>query len=203
MDNRESLMALWRNRIRLLQQYEAAIDNFDKTLRSCPGELWETSLWVVKRSDPWMWPRPEAGDNGDYVGRTDASIQVFSAFWNIAYHCIFHLDYYLSGDATDFDTPAPFGGLEDHDVDEHMVAVLPKRVYTRAELLRYLAHCRQKAQATIPALTELDVGRLIPNGQPHAGKTFKDLLRVNLRHLREHSAQLHKFLAKQGASMSA
>jgi hypothetical protein len=149
-----------------------------------------------------MWPRLGTSGDGDYVGRTDASIQVFPAFWYLAYHCIFHLDFYLSGDVTEFATPAPFRGFEEHDVDEHMVAVFPNRVYTRAELQSYLAHCRQKAQAIIPALTEQDIRRPIPNGHPHAGKSFDSLLRVNLRHVREHGAQLHKFLAKQSGSMS-
>jgi hypothetical protein len=148
-----------------------------------------------------MWPQ-DTSVEGDYGDRTDESIQVFSAFWYLAYHCIFHLDYYLSGDVTEFETPAPFRGFEEHDIDENGVAVLPKRVYTRAELQSYLAHCRQKAQTIIPALTEQDVRHLISTGHPYAGKSFNSLLRSNLRHLREHGAQLHEFLAEQRDSMS-
>jgi hypothetical protein len=56
------------------------------------------------------------------------SIQVFSAFWYLAYHVLFFLDLYLSGGFEQFEegfvAPAPF------TADDQALGVLPGRVYT-------------------------------------------------------------------------
>jgi len=66
-------------------EFEAAIDRLEQSLVECPEQHWGSSLWVVKRSDPWMWPHDGVGDGT----RTEEAIQVFSTFWLIAYHCLF------------------------------------------------------------------------------------------------------------------
>ena len=43
--------------------------------------------------------------------------------------------------------------------DEHAAGVLPKTVYTRRELQDYLAHNRQKCEATIDDLTDQQARR--------------------------------------------
>lgn len=180
----------------LLRQYEEELDKLHHVLDLCPDELWESSLWKVERAERWIWPRDEKGELIESTDRTEASIQVFSAFWYRAYHCLFYLDLYLSSDSTGFKTPAPFGGTDEHSVDEQMAAVFPNRVYSKGELLAYLTHGRRKAQAVIPALTEQDIRRPCEGGHPWVGQTFNTLLRINLKHLREHRIQLDKFLLK-------
>jgi hypothetical protein len=111
----------------LLHEYRLVIADFDRVLRACPDELWEASLWEVKPTDPFMSP---SGGNGPV--RPHEAMQVFSAFWYVAYHCIFHLDFYLSQlDLENYAAPAPFGGSYEHGVDENRVATLPYRMYTR------------------------------------------------------------------------
>lgn len=188
------MAALWRNRMSLLEQYQTAIDRFEKALRDCPEGSWEASLWKVKRTDRWIWP----SDGEPGPERTDQSIQVFSEFWYIAHHCLFHLDFYLSGPDTEGFAPPPAIG-EDEGLDEHMAAVLPSRVYTRTELLGYLAQCRRKAGSIIPALTEQETKRVIPQGHPWAGHNYNTLLRVNLNHVKEHGGQMRRFLEKARA----
>ncbi len=179
-----------------MRQYEAALDSFQQALNDCPPELWEAHCWVVKRDDPWLWPRNADGTLADSGERTEEMIQVFGAFWYVAYHCLFFLDFYLTQDAGSYAMPEPFGGGEEHGVDEHGLAVLPYRIYTKDELLGYLRYGREKARSVIPALTEEEVKRIIPKGHPWAGVTFNQLLRVNLQHVKEHGTQLEKVLRK-------
>ncbi|TMC03454.1 MAG: DinB family protein [Chloroflexi bacterium] len=95
-----------------------------------------------------------------------------------------------SGTSPTTPPPAPFLA------EEHAAAVLPARVYTRAELEAYVAHCRRKAQATAEALTEEGWRRPCRWGR---GETsFAELLLVNLGHVREHTAQLGMWLGQRG-----
>ncbi len=86
----------------LVQQFEAAIDGLEEALRDCPDELWEASMWHVPRTDPWVWPKPGTDPVRE---RTDESIQRFSAFWVVAYHCLWFLEFYLSADPSGFESP--------------------------------------------------------------------------------------------------
>ena len=162
-------------------RFAAAIDQLEDALRRCPDERWQERMWVVTPDDPG-------------VALDEAALQVYSEFWYIAYHAIFFLDLYLSGGLEQLDAgfaaPAPFLA------EEHAAAVLPARVYTRAELEAYIAHCRRKSEATISALTEADWRRPCRWGR---GETsFAELLLVNLGHVREHGAQLGMFLGQRG-----
>lgn len=181
---------VWRSS--LARQYSAALDHLAGAMADCPDALWEASLWKVSRTEPFMWPRAaqEAAQS-----RTEAAIQVFSAFWFLAYHCLFYVDFYLSGAVGDgFSTPLPFGGVYEHGMDPNGAKTLPYRVYTRAELERYLAHDRQKMTAVIEALTDVEAARP-GTGWAHTGKPFAELLLITLRHIEEHAAQLRQFLS--------
>ena len=151
------------------RQFGAAIDDLGNALRDCPDALWEANLWQ-DQPDQWV----AAG---------------FSAFWYLGYHTLFWLDLYLTGAEEGFTPPAPFDLVEMQD-DE----VLP-RTYTRQELLGYLAHCRQRCQETIGALSSEQAERLCRF--PWGELSFAELLLYNLRHVQEHAAQLHMFLGQQ------
>lgn len=66
------------------QQFGAAIDMLEDTIRACPDELWTYALW----EDPEM-PR-------------------YGEFWSVAAHTLFWLDLYLHGSFKGFEPPAPF-----------------------------------------------------------------------------------------------
>lgn len=114
----------------------------------------------------------------------------FADFWYVGYHTLFWLDLYLSGAVEGFQPPAPFtlGELDP-------AGVLPDRVYTKAELRDYLAHCRRKCRTTLLALTDTDAERHCTFGWGEA--PFVELLIYNLRHVQEHAAQLNLFLGQQ------
>lgn len=85
--------------------------------------------------------------------------------------------------------PAPFDLVEMESGE-----VLP-RIYTRAELLTYLEYCRRRCQETIGALSNEQAHRLCRFSWGEL--TFAELQLYNLRHVQEHSAQLHMFLGQQ------
>lgn len=107
--------------------------------------------------------------------------------WYMAYHTLFFLDYYLSRSPEGFAPPSPFtlGELDP-------AGVLPDRVYTRAELLDYLQHGREKCRLRIRDLGEAEARRRAGFGS-FAGSTH-ELLLYNMRHVQHHTAQLNLLL---------
>ena len=153
----------------LLRQFLAAIDMFGNSLQNCPAELWEERLWE-DQPDQWV-------------------AQGFSKFWYLGYHTLFWLDLYLTGAEEGFMPPAPFDLVEMEEGE-----TLP-RTYTRAELLDYLALCRQRCEETIRALTPETAQRICRFGWGEI--TFAELQLYNLRHVQEHGAHLAMFLGQR------
>lgn len=157
--------ANWKNS--LWQQFGAAIDMLDNTLRTCPDELWHAQLWLIPDEPP-----------------------AFTEYWYLAYHTLFWLDLYLSGAVKGFAPPAPFT-LDELDP----AGLLPERPYTKEELRNYLTHCRQKCQTVIDELTDERARRHC--AFPWGEVSFAGLLLDNMRHVQEHAAQLSLFLGQQ------
>jgi len=111
-------------------------------------------------------------------------------YWYVAYHTLFFLDLYLSGSVEGFAPPAPFN-LDELDP----AGILPERVYTKAELLAYLAHGRTKCRATIANLTEEQAWRRCTF--PWGELSFAELLLDNMRHVQHHAAQLNLILRQK------
>lgn len=153
----------------LWRQFSIAIDRLDEAIRTCPDDLWEKRLW---EDEPGQWVA--AG---------------FATFWYQGYHTLFWLDLYLTGAEEGFLPPAPF------DLVEMQAGETLPRVYTREELLGYLALCRQRCQATIVALTHEEAYRLCKF--PWGEVPFAELLLYTMRHVQEHAAQLDMFLGQQ------
>jgi hypothetical protein len=114
--------------------------------------------------------------------------------WYMVYHTLFWLDFYLSGTSQGFHPPAPFN-LDEMDP----AGILPGRVYTKAELLRYLEHGREKCWTTISALTEETARRPYALGR-HGDITRAELLLYNMRHVQHHMAQLNLILRQETSS---
>lgn len=153
----------------LWRQFSITIDSLEEALRQCPDELWEAQLWA-DQPDQWV-------------------ADGFSAFWYLGYHTLFWLDLYLTGAEEGFMPPEPFDLVEMED-DE----VLP-RTYTRTELLGYLQDCRRKCRETIAAMSTAEAKRSCKF--PWGEVPFAELQLYSMRHVQEHSAQLHLFLSRQ------
>jgi hypothetical protein len=96
----------------------------------------------------------------------------------------------LSDTTEGFAPPAPFG-LEELDP----AGVLPPRVYTKDELLAYLAHCRVKCRKAIHSLTDEKANQEAVSLRP--GLTFVELHLYNMRHVQHHAAQLNLILRQK------
>lgn len=153
----------------LTRQYGAAIDMLRDALRNCPDNLWERQLWD-DTPDQWVAPG-------------------FSKFWYLGYHTLFWLDLYLTGAEEGFAPPAPFALVEMNAGE-----MLPG-VYTRAELLGYLEHCRGICERTLAALSDEEASRRCTFAWGEL--TFAELQLYNIRHVQEHAAQLLMFLGQQ------
>lgn len=135
----------------LARLYGIVIDDLEKSIRECSDELWEANLWTVRRDDPFAaGPVRRAGSNeeGEHL------LQVYSSFWFVAIRTLFFVDLDLGNAQPDFAPHEPFR-TEDQEVN-----VIPRRTYTRDEVLGWVAHVRAKARVTLAALTEEEAERL-------------------------------------------
>jgi hypothetical protein len=156
---------IWKTAVR--QQFEAALDMLENTLRACPERLWRARLW---------------GEGSD---RPD-----LAEFWYVLYHTLFWLDLYLSGSVEGFAPPAPFT-LEELDP----AGLIPARPYTKDELQTYLEHDRARCRATIEALTEAHARKRCTFSWGEL--SFAELLLDSMRHVQEHAAQLNMILGQK------
>ncbi|WP_420644212.1 DinB family protein [Candidatus Leptofilum sp.] len=150
-------------------QFGAAIDMLDNAIQACPDELWQEPLYHEQGIDPG-----------------------FAEFWNIAYHALFWLDFYLSETAVNFAPPAPF------TLSEFEAGLLPERVYTKDELRAYLVYGRSKCQTTLANLTDPTTPQRVRLNWRI--KSVAELHIYNLRHVQEHAAQLSLFLGQKVGS---
>ena len=176
----------------LLQRFDAAIDDLEEAIRRCHSGRWSSSVWRVLRTDPWVWPAPGVEPVAE---RTEESIQQFSAFWCVAYHCLWFLDFYAGTDPDGFESPEYVsGGPEEMPWPADGAAPLPGRAFGRDVLLRYAVHGRARVHESVAQASDAAFdGERCPADHPHAGKTLAQLLDVNLRHVQEHGQQLLAF----------
>jgi hypothetical protein len=111
-------------------------------------------------------------------------------FWYWAFHALFYLDLYLSESDKGFVPPVPFTIDE---MDER--GLLPDRVYTKAELLKYLEHGREKCRQAIADMTGEKAARRC--GFYWLDITVADILLYNMRHVQHHVAQLNMILRQK------
>ncbi len=185
------------DREKLVREFDSAIDDLEAGLRECPDELWAASVWRVSAEDPWVWPK--AGVK-PIPQRTKESIQGLSAFWAVAYHCLFYLDFYVTTDMRSFQTPQIVrGGPEEQGMAADGAALIPLLpVYPREVLLEYLDYARRRVRQVVRNVADDALRVTCPQGHPHSGKTLRQLLEINLAHVRGHGGELLGFVRRQG-----
>jgi uncharacterized damage-inducible protein DinB len=115
-----------------------------------------------------------------------------AAFWHLAYHTIFFLDFYLHKREADF-TPAPF-----HREECWNLETAPSgEPYSKTTLLEYLQQVRKRAQPLLAELTEDDL--TAPSPVPWYTIPRGEFLLNNLRHAQHHIGQLSMILRAHGA----
>jgi hypothetical protein len=109
----------------------------------------------------------------------------FNQFWFVAYHTVRWLDTYVSGSPPDFAPPPPF-----------LSGRLPEQPYTQADVLDYLARCREKCQAALESMTDEQAVQTctFPWGEQMG---YAELQLYCMRHVQEHAAQLSMHLGRR------
>ncbi len=150
------------------QQFLAALQMVENAIRACPLEVWAAPGQTIQ----WKQNEP--------VG-----------FWYVAFHTLFFLDYHLSESPIEFTPPKPFT-LDELDPS----GVLPERVYSQDELLRYVEHCRRKLLFAIANMTEAHAMERC--AFPEHDLSVAELLLYDMRHVQHHAAQLNLLLRLAG-----
>ena len=152
-------------------------------------EFWKDTVWGQFGASIDMLERAIQACPEDLWGDRSQKPE----FWYVAFHTLFFLDLYLSESDDGFLPPPPFTLDE---LDER--GILPERVYTKEELLRYLNHGRAKCRDTIQAMTE-------ERARGRCGFSWLDLsvgqmLLYNMRHIQHHVGQLQLVLSLKTGS---
>lgn len=116
------------------------------------------------------------------------------AFWHLAFHTLFFLDYYLAESPAGFEPPPPFGLTE---LDP--AGAMPERAWTRAELLDYVDDARGRVRALLVRWN--DELAAVPRRFPAIASPLLEVMIYNLRHVQHHSAQLNLLLRQAGATV--
>lgn len=111
-------------------------------------------------------------------------------YWYLAYHTLFWLDFYLTGNPGSY-IPYKDIGLTEHDP----AGIYPERVFTKEELLEYLDHGRSKCKNVISELTEENAGTLYKFGSINF--PFLEMILYNMRHVQHHTAQMNLILRQE------
>ena len=113
-------------------------------------------------------------------------------FWYLAYHSIFWLDCYSSESVEGYTPPAPFTMAE---MDP--AGLYPDRVYTKDELLTFLARARATALGAVAAMDGEGAAARWKFGR-YDFSVFEKFLLIT-RHLQHHTGQLQLLLRQGGA----
>jgi hypothetical protein len=143
----------------LWQQYGASIDMLSDAVSLCPDELWTAVLWK------------------------DADDVRYGQFWFVAFHTLFWLDLYLTGDYASFKPPDPF-----------IRGALPEKPYTKEQVQSYLGQCRRKCQAIMEALTDERANQGCTYDWIEA--SYLEMQLYTMRHVQEHASQLNLLLGQ-------
>nr|WP_238176128.1 DinB family protein [Kribbella albertanoniae] len=177
-------------------QYQATLDDLGIVLRGCPDELWEASLYAVRKTDPGTWPPTDRDGRAfeDPVVR-ERKFQAMTAVWRIAAHALWFTDRDLGVLEAGWAPPEPFSVR-----DEEAYVVPP--TYSREQLFGYLDHCRRRADELFADLTDAHAAADLPEQHRNGGTSLAAILVQGAMHLQLHSAQIRTFLRAQGIRCS-
>lgn len=159
----------------LWRQMGAAIDVLDNALAACPDDCWTERVW---REPPPPYFPPQFGE-----------------CWYVAFHTVVWLDLYLAGVPEEEFAPPPAFPRGEVDSNE----TLPSQPYARETVRAYLANVRERARATLLALTDEQARRPVSYSWSRGQSiSYFELQLYSMRHVQEHAAQLGLFLGDRG-----
>ncbi|MBV7529417.1 DinB family protein [Chitinophaga sp. sic0106] len=120
-------------------------------------------------------------------------------FFYISYHVAVFLDYYITIPAATLSSPLPFTLSDDIPADG-IDDIVPDKIYSKEEILAYIASSRKKSQELILNMTEVDFATLWTEIESDKVMPVFELFLYNMRHVQHHTAQLNMILRKETGS---
>jgi hypothetical protein len=162
----------------MARNFEESLRLMEAAITDCPDVLWEQDLWPEEAPTA-------ATSHGGLHG---------SAPWFLAYHAVLTLDYDLTGEFERWQPPPPF--------DENTYG-FPNRAFTRAELLGYVAYCRERASGTLDDHFEEKAARPLPESHRDHGVLYGVMVGGIPLHVTAHASQIRQFLSAAGVKVQA
>lgn len=117
-------------------------------------------------------------------------------FFDMAYHTLFFLDYYLTIPPETFAPPLSYTLLKEVPEDR-IDDIFPERIFSKQEMLDFLDACRKKCKSVIDSITEENVqARWVEPDSPR-NYLMIELLMYNMRHVQHHAAQMNIMLRNE------
>lgn len=118
-------------------------------------------------------------------------------FYYIAFHSTIFLDYYLTIPPKDFFPLLPFTYKEPVERPKEAVDdLIPDKMYSRHEIVKYLKQSREKCRQLIYTLTDEKLSERFKEGDEPNDMDYPllEILLYNMRHTQHHAAQLNMML---------
>lgn len=117
-------------------------------------------------------------------------------FFDMAYHTLFFLDYYLTIPPESFAPPLSYTLLKEVPEDR-IDDIFPERIFTKQEMLEFLEACRKKCRSVIDNITEENIETRWVDANGHRDYLMIELLLYNMRHVQHHAAQMNMLLRNE------
>ena len=176
----------------LARNYAASIDFIEATVRDCPDDLWEASMWPV--------PPPGRGEQilgagGELVSdpaERHRLVQRYGTPWGVVWHALEVLDAKLATGSVAWEPWDRFAGRTGADLT---TLATP---WSREDLLDYGNYCRQRVIETLGGVTEARAATTFGRRQ----ESYAAYLIRLPGHVIEHGAQIREFLSAAGVASS-
>lgn len=111
--------------------------------------------------------------------------------FRMAFHTLFFLEYYLTYPPLNF---KPALAITETDGDFN-----PTRIYSKKEMLEYVAVCKAKCREQINKFDETNLGMRWSKqmGHRYFEINYFELMMYNMRHVQHHTAQLNMMLRNE------
>ncbi len=134
---------------------------------------------------------------GQGQGTTEASgprsSRLAAPFWQIAYHTVYFLDYWLR---EDYSIRAGFLSLT---FDKDLTPDLGRRCADHLTKTEMKAHLDKAGKRVERIFASLDDERLLERIRPQSPFTYADAILAQIRHIQHHAGQLNAILRRAGA----
>lgn len=189
-DSARSETSIWVESLGL--NLHEALDFLESAVRDCPDELWQASMWDVPAPEPGIEVRGPGGVPITDAGERRALVQRHGMPWGVAWHALQVLDARLHQGGLVPWEPSPALGV-DPDFDITTLAA----PWSQTDLLRYVAHCRERVVDAMSELSEERASARLASGR-HQGKPYAWRLMQMARHVTEHASQIRQFMTMAG-----